>query len=388
MEKKKFLSLIDKYLNGTATAAEQQLIEEYYKRLDVKGKTLLNPDQENALKQLMLHNILMQTQNETAVVSLNNRTSKRRFWLQSAAASLILLLSAGLYFYKKTEPVTIASVKKEIPVDIPAGGNAATLTLADGTRILLDDAQNGVLASEGNTSVKKTKDGQLVYDLSNLNALTNSKLTYNTISTPNGGQYQVILPDGTKVWLNAGSSLTFPTAFKGNERKVTMEGEAYFEVAKNKLAPFRVEAMGQTVEVLGTHFNVMAYNDESSVQTTLLEGSVRVIKNKNSQVIVPGEQAKVKGDYISVTTEDTKAITAWKDGFFVFKSENIQSIMRKISRWYNVKINYEGNVSNKSFGGKISRNRNISEVLEMLELTGSVHFKIASGNERRITVMP
>lgn len=388
MEKKKFLSLIDKYLNGTATTAEQQLIEEYYKRLDAKGKTLLNKEQENALKQLMLHNILKHTQHQAPVVSLTNRTAKRNFWLQTAAASFILLLSAGLYFYKRTEPVTIASDKKEIPVDIPAGGNAATLTLADGTRIILDDAKNGVLASEGNTSVKKTKDGLLVYDLSNLNTSLNSKLSYNTISTPNGGQYQVILPDGTKVWLNAGSSLTFPTTFSANERKVKMEGEAYFEVARNKSAPFRVETMGQTVEVLGTHFNVMAYHDESSVQTTLLEGSVRVIKNKKSRIIVPGEQARVKGDEISVTTEDTKAVTAWKDGFFVFKSENLPSIMRKISRWYNAKIEYEGNVSNKSFGGKISRSRNISEVLEMLELTGSVHFKIAPGNERRITVMP
>lgn len=384
MDKKNFLELLDKYLNGTATAAEKQLVEDYYQRLSQQGEVQLPAEEENALEQKMMQHIRRGMQPAPV------KPLKTLRWVAGIAASLLLLLAALLFLQKKDlpQPPPVAAKQQRVP-DIKPGRNVASLTLADGSEILLDDANNGVLASQGATTVIKSKAGQLVYN-EGATAGAAASPVYNTITTPYGGQYQVTLEDGTIVWLNAGSSLTFPTVFTGSERTVRLKGEAYFEVAHYTAMPFKVEARGQTVQVLGTKFNIMAYEDEASVHTTLLDGAVKVIKGSRSRVLKPGEQSKVSGDEISVQEVDLDAALAWKNGYFVFKNEDIGSIMRKIARWYNVNVQFEGQFGRKTFGGKISRNRDISEVLKTLELTGSIRFRIeeaAGGQAGKITVM-
>ncbi|MDO8994551.1 MAG: DUF4974 domain-containing protein, partial [Daejeonella sp.] len=211
---------------------------------------------------------------------------------------------------------------------------------------------------------------------------------YNTLSTPMGGQYQLSLPDGSRVWLNSGSSIRFPTAFIGKERIIELKGEAFFDIRENKKMPFIVRTNNSMdIRVLGTQFNVMAYDDEKNINTTLLEGSVQILKESGTAFLEPGQAAILnKGTgKIKVAAADIEEAVAWKNGFFIFSNENIESIMRKVSRWYNVEVDYQGNLSNKDFVGTISRDKNISEILKMLELTGAVHFRIEG---RRITVMP
>jgi transmembrane sensor len=216
-----------------------------------------------------------------------------------------------------------------------------------------------------------------------------TKTVYNTIETPKGGQYRIDLPDGTMVWLNAGSSLRYPNRFAGQERKVALTGEAYFEVAKNKQMPFRVVSGKQVVEVLGTHFNINAYTDEASVKTTLLEGSVNVLlqETHQSELLNPGQQAVVKYNGSSIVVQPVKVeeAVAWKNGYFMFVDADLESIMRQLARWYDVEVAYEGNLGSLKFGGMVSRSKSIAQTLRILELTGNVRFKVAG---RRVTVMP
>ncbi len=308
------------------------------------------------------------------------------------AAAIVLITSAAIYLYKINQAGKEASQLVKIRNnDILPGGNRATLTLADGRKIDLGKAMNGELADQSGIKVTKTADGQLVYSITD-QGTGSPALTYNTIETPYSGQYQVNLPDGSRVWLNSASSLRYPVRFTGNERKVEITGEAYFEVAPNSKMPFRVKNTHQTVEVLGTHFNVMSYTNEGTINTTLVEGSVRIITNKGNKLLIPGQQARNGNNGIDVITVDIEEVTAWKNGFFIFKSEDVHSILRQISRWYDVEIEIHGDISGKTFGGRISRSRNVSEVLEVLESTGSLKFKIlnggSQGKERRIIVMP
>lgn len=304
----------------------------------------------------------------------------------SAAASLLLVLSFGFWLHRQQKHVMQLAVSKN-KSDVAPGGNRATLTLANGTKIGLDSASNGEIAQQGGVTVTKTKSGQLIYNLADLASSAPAAEGYNTIATPRGGQYQVILPDGSHVWLNAASSIRFPTVFSNNERKVEINGEAYFEVAKDKTKPFRVLSGEQTVEVLGTHFNVMAYDDEKAIITTLLEGSVAVSNQKGRVIIKPNQNVTMQrnGSILTVNEADVEAAVMWKNGYFHFDDEPIEGIMRKVSRWYNVEIVYKGNVAGKTFGGNISRFKNVSELLDVLQTTGSIHFQI---KERRIIVMP
>ncbi|SEN58243.1 protein of unknown function [Mucilaginibacter gossypiicola] len=302
--------------------------------------------------------------------------------LIAVAAAILLFITIGIVFRNnlvKEQTITNNTNK------ITPGGNKAILTLANGSQIVLESAKKGVLANQQNIIVNKTADGKLVYDASQKQQ-DNAGLQsgYNTISTPNGGQYQVVLPDGTMVWLNAASSLKFPVAFTGKERNVELTGEGYFEVAKNKAMPFRVTVNHSTVEVLGTHFNIMGYAEEKSTNTTLLEGSVKIISGNNQKLIVPGEQARVNGE-IEVAKVNAAQAVEWKNGNFNFSHENIETIMRKVARWYNVSVQYQGAITNEGFVGTVPRSENITEVLNALELTGLVHFKII---ERRVIVMP
>ncbi len=307
----------------------------------------------------------------------------------TAAATIVGLLAAGVYFLLGRES-SMQVVKRENLIksgnnhDVLPGKNTATLTLSDGSTVILDEAQNGTVSTQGNTKILKLDNGILSYNASNKEKVV--EVLYNTISTPKGGQYQLLLSDGSKVWLNAASSLKFPATFTGKERKVELLGEAYFEVAKNENMPFKVEADGMEVEVLGTHFNINSYDDESIVRTTLLEGSVKINGAKSKSFLKPGQQAKLdrEGDIKIVNDADIDEAVAWKEGKFQFNRADIHEVMRQIARWYNVSIEYKGILSNH-FGGTISRNVNLSQVLKMLQLTGEVKFQV---EDRKVVVIP
>ena len=316
---------------------------------------------------------------------------RKQFVKWAAAAAIFIGFFSVAYFliYKKQQEqlITITNKNKILP-----GRNKATLTLADGSKIDLDDAKTGGIAKQSQLRVTKTAAGQLVYTITNTNPAsseTTDKLSYNTIETPVGGQYQVILSDGTRVWLNAASSLKYPTQFAVGERKVELTGEGYFEVTKNRAKPFKVITGKQEIEVLGTHFNVNAYTDEDATTTTLLEGSVKIaahLKNQSAQqstILKPGQQSILGSTGLAVQNVNTEDVVAWKNGYFSF-NEDFESIMRRLSRWYNIDVVYKIDKDpDLSFGGKISRSKSINSVLNIIETTGNVHFKIEG---RRIIV--
>ena len=335
---------------------------------------------------------------------------QRHIWYRVAAAAVIIaLLSVGGYFIFNTDhskPTISTKEEPQLKNDLVPGGNKAILTLANGSQIILDSALNGALAQQGNTKIIKLDNGQLAYNASNgSSTLPKTSEMYNTISTPRGGQYMIVLADGSKVWLNAASSLRFPTSFNDKEREVELTGEGYFEVAPQTpkgghgKVPFKVSVNGVEVHVLGTHFNINAYNDEAVIKTTLLEGSVKVSEGNASKMIKPGEQAQIENNNtvvtggqafvpkITVKKVNVDAVVAWKNGRFMFQGDNIQSVMRQLARWYDIGVSYEGNVTNEEFVGVINRSRyeNISDILGMLEKTRTVSFDIRGQN---ITVMP
>ncbi|AYL93840.1 FecR family protein [Mucilaginibacter celer] len=301
----------------------------------------------------------------TTIRYLNNQ------WLKYAAAIIVLLgVSAALYLNRTPQKQQMASALKH---DALPGGNKAVLILANGDSISLDEASNGQIARQGNAKVSKVQNGLIAYASGKD---TTTKITRNTINTPRGGQYNVKLADGSMVWLNSASSITFPTLFNGDTREVKITGEAYFEVAKNAAKPFLVQCGGQTVRVLGTHFNINAYDDEPGIRTTLLEGSIRLSTGSQSRLLVPGQQAVVRGDAIAMEGKpNLTAVTAWKDGLFVFDDTDLPQLMRQISRWYDVKIVYNGKPGDYAFVGEINRNTRLTSVLKILEASG-VKFKI------------
>lgn len=313
-------------------------------------------------------------QQSAAIHPINHRSPVKRWF--AVAATFALLASAGWIFYlSSSRKAPVAEPIAAAPVVITPGGNKATLTLSNGSAILLDSAQNGDLALQGNINIRKV-DGQVVYK-NGQEKETSSSLAYNTLTTPKGGQYQLILSDGTKVWMNAASSLRYPAAFTGTDRTVELNGEAYFEVAKNPSKPFRVLLNGMDVQVLGTHFNVMAYENELAIKTTLLEGSVRVNSGTQHAQLSPGQQAQNKPntDLKVVNDVDVEEAVAWKNGYFQFNRDGLDVVMRQIERWYDVEVTYVGKMSERQFGGKISRSSNIEDVLKILRLS-NVSFRI------------
>ncbi|RQO75105.1 anti-sigma factor [Pedobacter sp. KBW06] len=379
---KKATDLLDKYNSGIATDEEKVTVESWY----LKYKTEATDLSQQKIEQEYLLGL------EKLTRHMDHSSSLRLWPRMVAAAVLFFVLGIGIFFvFRPARQQERISYRQN---EIGIGGNRAVLTLADGRNISLTDAVNGTIAEEPGIKVTKTRDGQLLYTLSGKPS-AQQKVAYNTITTPKGGQYQVILPDGTRVWLNAASSLEYPTAFSAAERKVVLKGEAYFEVARQfpKKVPFIVQTDRAKVEVLGTHFNVNAYDNEPFTKTTLLEGKVSVSypESAHAVVLTPDQQAwndKKAGlnTAIRVITVDPEFEIAWKKGWFMFNDERIESIMRKISRWYDVEVVYEGKITAQQvFGGTVNRFENVSKVLEMLELTNAVHFKIEG---RKITVMP
>ncbi len=382
MTREEFNRLYEKYLSGKCSEEEQAELENYQDSLKLNAEVWDN-------KTMGDHGEIKQSIQEKLRNSIEGHNRIKRFSIwgwQSAAAAILILLISGIYYYQKSsDPVLVKTGIPRFKNDILPGNNKAILTLGDGSKIDLDDAKTGILASESNIDIKKTSQGQLEYTAGNQGE---NPVKYNILSTPMGGEYRLVLPDGSKVWLNSGSILRFPTIFNGPERIVELRGEAYFEIAKNAQMPFRVRTNNaMDIKVLGTHFNVMAYDDEKNINTTLIEGSVEVLKGSGKTMLKPGQEAILNrgSGNIKVAPADVEQAIAWKNGNFIFYNENIESIMRKVSRWYNVDVFYQGNLINKDFAGTISRNKNVSELLKMLELTGAVHFSI---DGRRITVMP
>lgn len=322
-----------------------------------------------------------------------------RLWGLRVAAVLLCVFTATFFFFRlnranEDQPLVVTK-----STDIRPGGNKAVLTLADGSKISLTDAGRGTLATQQGVSVIKSADGQIIYKVQNGRTYAgsgsdNEPSSFNTIATPRGGQYSVVLPDGSKIWLNASSSISYPVRFNVAERKVVLHGEAYFEVAHlnrqekgGGKVPFSVITGGQKVEVLGTHFNINGYADEPRVKTTLLEGKVRVSGDGGKPVILlPGQQSQTSRGRqdIRVVNADLKADVAWKNNQFFFEDESIHAIMRQISRWYDVDVVYKDELRGKTVWGSVPRYSNISRVLSVLELTGNVHFKIEG---RQVIVM-
>jgi ferric-dicitrate binding protein FerR (iron transport regulator) len=304
---------------------------------------------------------------------------KRAWWMAAAAVAIAGSLWVAYRYTFNEQQQAIAQVeKKETPAIVP-GGNKATLTLADGSIIELDSAGTGELASQGTVKIIKLE-GKIAYSAET----ASSEPVYNTISTPKGGQYQLEMADGSRVWLNAASSVRFPALFSGPQRVVEMTGECYFEVAKDNTKPFKVKVNHVEVLVTGTHFNVNGYQDETSNKVTLAEGSVQVNAGMSTVKLLPGQQAQANGNGVLelVKNADLDEVLAWKEGSFVFNSADVPTIMRQLSRWYNVEVNYQGAVSNETFSGIVSRQSNIARVLKIME-AGGVKFK-TEGN--KITV--
>lgn len=389
MSQSRLAYLIKVYFNKTTTPDERdELISLLmHSENDDQVKTLLtdiwqdfnsqNKIFSNSQGDEMLANILQKEKadKEPPVIVIHKRSFN---WLHIAAAVIICVTAMGIYFLLKPQKPSqqIAQSKispATIKPTIAAGGNKAMLTLSDGSSIMLDSTHQGTLAKQGNVKIVKVNIATLAY---NTGEAKTGVVVYNTLSTPIGGEYQLILPDGSKVWLNASSSIHFPTVFTGNERKVTVTGEAYFEVAKNAAMPFKINVKDMEVVVLGTHFNIMAYDDESSMNTTLLEGSVKVTKGTIVKMLMPGQQSIInKTGEIKITDADVEEVMAWKNGWFQFDAYDIKTIMRQISRWYNVEIVYEGKVPEGHFSGLVSRNNDIFQVLKIMQSAG-VKFKI------------
>jgi ferric-dicitrate binding protein FerR (iron transport regulator) len=361
-----------------------QVLDAYYTALNKLGAHPLHvaPDFMDRLKALKP---LAET---TAGRANRVRNMHYRKWFYGAAAAVSLFAIAGITYlslHKKAATPALAVSGKKL---IAPGSNKAMLILGDGTSIELAAAKPGDIARQGDYKIIKLDSSVLSYHRSNpASATGDGKIVYNTISTPRGGQYQVILPDGTHVWLNSASSLKFPTTFTGKSRQVALSGEAYFEVTKNKSIPFIASVGNMQVNVLGTHFNIMAYTDEAAIKTTLLEGSVKLVNGKNSALIKPGEQGSLgkETDGFRVSTANIDEVMAWKEGKLRFDEMDIHAIMRQIARWYDVEITYAGDLSGINLSGAIPRKEYASELLKALEMTQRVQFDM-QGN--KIIVKP
>ncbi|UYQ94140.1 FecR domain-containing protein [Chitinophaga horti] len=371
MDQHTFSALLEKYLNDDLSQ------EELSRLLDSLQDENLRRQWESAIGGMLanpqLHGLSDRAQMDRVRKAILRKPLYRRLLPYAAAAAVLFLAAAGLFYMNVTPTVKpLMPTAQQAPAVLP-GGNKAMLTLADGSQITLDSAGNGAIASQGNVQVIKLNNGQLAYQANGAKQAAG----YNTLVTPRGGQYRIQLPDGSEVWLNAASSLRFPTVFDGPEREVQLKGEAYFEIAQNSQQPFRVKVDDMTVQVLGTHFNVMAYADEQHVRTTLLQGAVKVMQGSSSLHLRPGQQAEARGTQALQLREgvNLEQVVAWKNGYFQFNHEPLEGVLRQIGRWYDAEIVYEGKVPDREFGGQISRNSSITEVLKMLELT-NVRFRV------------
>lgn len=369
--------LFERYTAGNCTEAEKI---EYLEM--VKQDAYADALQELILAEVELGEADRQMTAEESAATLRSilqqETPVRKIawgrWV--AAAAVILLLGAGAWFWGDQQKISHTTAQA-----IQPGSNKATLTLADGSIVTLDSIGHQTI-QQGGTAITQSG-GQLQYNVQN----NTSSISYNTLSIPRGGQFKITLPDGTNAWLNAASSLRYPTAFTGKERMVEVTGEAYFEVAKDAAKPFLVKANnGVTVQVLGTSFNINAYADEEAINTTLLEGSVKIWKDEESVILSPGQQVRIKAAKMNLMKDvNVNKVIAWKNGLFNFEDDNLGEVMRQIARWYDVEVVFEAGIPERLYWGEIRRNTPLNKVLEVLEMTGA-RFRIESN--RKIIVMP
>jgi transmembrane sensor len=369
--------LYDKCTSGKCTPEEQRLFEEYHDNFDLSDIpwTAEMGDSDAIKKHItdQLHKSL-------------HKSHKRK--LASAFAMVlcvILAFSIGIYTIGNGPTGNAgASNNRNAKNVIVPGSNKAILTLAGGKKVVLDNLKSGSFLNQNDISIQKSNDGRIVY--SGTNMQTNGVSAINVMTTPRGGQYQLVLSDGTVVYLNAETSVKFPVVFNGSERIVELSGEAYFEVAHDSKRPFKVLCKGQQIKVLGTHFNVNAYDDDQVIKTTLLQGSVKLNSGGKQVMLTPGEQASLLTDRSFVINKvNAEDAISWKKGYFLFRNENIKSIMKQVSRWYDVDIDYRNGTENIKLGGTVSRFEQIDDLLKTIQLTESVHFKIEG---RRVIVMP
>ncbi|MEO5997857.1 MAG: FecR family protein [Chitinophagaceae bacterium] len=394
--------LLTQYANQTASPSEEnelyELIGEAKHDNQIKSIMRHMMQNEKSIAELdkdrwepVLKKVLAQQESNSRPGTVNaristesqERSSRKRLYLKkwAVAASVLILFAAGWYILfsisnKLPSPVVkIQERAFKSKNNFPPGRNQAVLTLSDGSAINLDSVKNGILTKQGNTKIIKGSHGELLYHVDQQNS---KPAGYNIVSTPRGGKYQIVLSDGSKVWLNAASSLKYPTSFQDKIRNVTLTGEGYFEVAKNASRPFQVTVNDMTVEVLGTHFNINAYSDEHSVATTLLEGSVKVTNEVSgngapqSVLLKPGEQADLEkdGNLKIYDHENIQQVIAWKENKFVFNNDAIPTIMRQVSRWYDVDVDFKASITTQRLTGKFSRNVNLGQLMEMLQYAG------------------
>ncbi len=398
-------SLFEKHIKGTASEDDEEALSEILAQytneeletvLELIAINILpNPAYGEDYWKQMLAAIMSKTLNSAPIKTVSIHKHLLRKWYWAAAAIVVIILGGYLLLFNKKDIVLPAVVQQVPPVDVaPPDKTKAHITLADGTVVYLDSAGNGRLAQLGNVQLVKLSSGEIAYRLSAVNPEAAAggmfkEKQYNTLNNPRGSMViNILLADGSRVWLNTGSSVTYPVVFAGNERKVSVKGEAYFEVAKDAVKPFIVDiADNEKVEVLGTRFNVKAYADETTISTTLLEGKVKVTGGAASNVrqLSPGQQAQwnSNGQMKIHDDVDVDEIMAWKNGMFNFNGASIEEVMRQVSRWYDVDVAYGGNVSKETFSGIVSRNNNISVVLKIIERTG-MKFKIEG---KKIVVM-
>lgn len=371
--KQDLYELASRYASGEATPEEIRLLEKAY--MNASQRIGFSDAQQNQAERI---DQIGKKSWEELISRINKEENKhhliyKKLWLRAGIAAAVAMVVFGVWFFNyRAEIFDDALDDKNVAYqnDVAPGKNDATLTLANGKTISLSDAESGVVVG---SSKIMYGDQTLISDVGR-----NERMV---IKTPRGGTYHITLSDGTKVWLNAASSLVYsPLLNKNNERRVLLEGEAYFEVAKDKAHPFIVESKGQEIKVLGTHFNVNSYPDEPVTRTTLLEGSVKV----NNTRIMPGQRAVLTGNTIKVEKANLDGEMAWKNGDFLFDGEDFRAAMRKVARWYDVEVVYDPLVPERiKLGGWVSRSKNLSAVLKVLESTGEVHFKVTG---RRIIV--
>ncbi|KQN38538.1 DUF4974 domain-containing protein [Pedobacter sp. MC2016-05] len=380
--------LLDQYVNKTITEEDfaelfnyiskeeyKPLLDDYMKKLD--KVTSPDADVHHVDWNYMYQNIVVDKKERSKTAIIISLAKKL-----TIAASLVIVGYLGYHIYNKQKvpQPTVQIVKK----DLLPGGDKAILKLADGSEIILNDAQKGTLTRQGASNINKSDEGFIEYAV---NDKGEQNVYTNTLSTPRGGQYRLMLPDKSLVWLNAESSITFPTAFVGSQRKVMVTGEVYFEVSKDRTKPFVVESEQANVAVLGTHFNVNLYPNEENAAVTLLEGSIKLNHNNVSKILVPGQQAvfDANSSRILLRNVDVDNVVDWKNGLFIFEDASIKDVMRQVERWYNVEVKYVGKTPSIKFNGVVSRNNNVSKLLKLLQAAGNVEFNI---NNKTIEVKP
>lgn len=390
--------LLERYLSNNCTPSETEelmqlmliqenepeiksLIERYIEKLP--GEPEAKEYRLSAVRSQKIYDEILTYQKDVStILEMQPRQSSYKKWMWSAAAIVVMAIGIYSYLQPGNNIPDVKVTQTEITKDInPPTGSHATILLANGQHIILDSVNAGAIAMQGNIQIKKAGAEQIVY-----NGKPGGEMQYNTLTVPRGGKViNITLSDGSRIWLNSASSLRYPVAFYANERKVELTGEAYFEVAKDPGRKFIVTHNNIATEVLGTHFNINSYSDEPDVKITLLEGSVRIVKNNESKILKPGEQAKVSSDIRMADDVDLEEVMAWKNGYFQFAGAGIEDVMRQVSRWYDVEVTYEGKPKEQHFRGGIAKDVEVSSVFKMLETTGAVHFRIEG---RRIVVMP